>query len=210
MCSILVLTKLHLLQQQALFFGQVFAELEEEVRQLLPPEIIREKIPQIGGVLLQQPDGVTEAVDLEFLQMVGHEVGGNIHAVQHVADIVEHAGGHVGHAGLAGDDEHFLVSLLRLPLHPCPFLHFGLEALGRLPQFVVHLSQFRCLFPHPGFQLQPGSFTDRLRPHAFPQEDLQLHHAREQQQGDHTENDVDLDAELEAGLKKKHAQQRQN
>ena len=42
------------------------------------------------------------------------QAGRDIHAVQHVADVVQHVGGHFGHAGLAGRDHQLLVYVLEL------------------------------------------------------------------------------------------------
>ena len=45
--------------------------------------------------------------------MVGRQLAGDIHAIEHVAHVVEHAGGDFGHACEAGTLDKLLMGLLR-------------------------------------------------------------------------------------------------
>jgi len=72
------------------------------------------KAARVLLVLLQQRRDAGEMRDLRFPQAIRDEHRGDVHAVEHVADIVQHAGRDLRHAGLAGGGEQLLVRATQL------------------------------------------------------------------------------------------------
>ena len=70
-------------------------------------------------LLAQHGGGAAQIGELGTTQPVGHQRGGDAHAVEDIADVVQHAGGHVGHARAARGVDQLpveLVQLLRIQL----------------------------------------------------------------------------------------------
>ena len=60
-------------------------------------------------MVLEDAHQFTNLADAPLAQMVGHDGGRHIYAVQYVADIMQNARGHFGHSGDAGElDQPFL------------------------------------------------------------------------------------------------------
>src|SRR6185369_8292005 len=57
---------------------------------------------KIFFMLLDEIDGAGEVLDGGVAEFVREDAGGDVHAVEDVADVVEDAGGDLGHAGMAG------------------------------------------------------------------------------------------------------------
>ncbi|MCY1300300.1 hypothetical protein D9M70_498610 [compost metagenome] len=69
-------------------------------------EVIRVFVDQLHG--LAQPLGLAGA------QFAADQIGRNVDAVEHVADVVQHIGGDLGHAGLTRSVEQFALGILEL------------------------------------------------------------------------------------------------
>ena len=63
-------------------------------------------------MFLEQGHGLAQIGDIGFFGVVNQKSGGDIDAVEDVADVVQDAGGHFGHAGLAGGLQQLLVQIL--------------------------------------------------------------------------------------------------
>ena len=63
-------------------------------------------------MLAQEGGELAQALRLRLAETGGDERGGDVEAVEDVADIVEHASGDLGHAGQAGSIDEFLAGLL--------------------------------------------------------------------------------------------------
>ena len=77
---------------------------------------------QIVLVLGHHLGGFTEVGNFGFLQSLRDKGGRDIQAVEHVADIMQHAAGYFGHAGLAA-------GIFQLTMHPLS-LALGALAIG--------------------------------------------------------------------------------
>jgi hypothetical protein len=65
-------------------------------------------------LLAHHGGGAAQVDDFGAPQTVAHQGGGDAHAVEHIPDIVQHARGHVGHAGLSGSVHQLPVELVEL------------------------------------------------------------------------------------------------
>ena len=85
-------------QQLRLLGRQVPGQLLQIARQLPPPGVLGEKGRQIPLVLPQQRRRPGHARRLGVAHLLGHQGAGDVDAVEHVAHVVQHAGGHLRHA----------------------------------------------------------------------------------------------------------------
>ena len=120
----------HFFELRGPFVFEMFGQFAKVAGQVLSLGIGGNKSAEIGGVFVHQCDNLGKVGDSGLLQIVGHEGGGDIDAVEHVADVVEHAGGHLSHARLARSDEKFLVRFVHLRLHPFALVDFLVQLPG--------------------------------------------------------------------------------
>ena len=111
MCEMFFPSEAISVQDVLLFLREMRGEADEIIRQLAALGVVGEEIAEIGLVLLHEGHGAAEIDELRMPHLVADERVGNIHAVEHVADVVQHAGGDLGHAGLARRIHELLVHL---------------------------------------------------------------------------------------------------
>ena len=88
--SISVCSPAKLVGHRAEIFGQEFAF-----------RVGGQEFAEVAVLLAQHGGGAAQIGELGLPQPVADEGGGDADAVEHVADVVQDAGGHFGHAGLA-------------------------------------------------------------------------------------------------------------
>ena len=76
-------------------------EAAEEGVELFAFFVFCEEISQVGWVFIEQIDHFGEAGGAGGADGIDDEIGGDVDAVEDVADVVQHAGGHFRHARLA-------------------------------------------------------------------------------------------------------------
>src|SRR5438309_1436235 len=81
---------------------EVIAQLGQEIGQLAPLGVLGEKLAKILAAFSNEPDASGQVGEPGLSDLVLDECGRNIDAVEDVADVMENASGHFGHAGLAG------------------------------------------------------------------------------------------------------------
>jgi len=89
--------------------------------------VLGQESGEVGLVLVEQRGDLGNIDGLGMAHVVADEGGRDIDAVEHVADVVEHTRGHIGHAGLAGRGEQFPVHALNLEFHAFALLDFLFE-----------------------------------------------------------------------------------
>ena len=92
---------------------------------------------------------------MEVAQAVEDERGGDIDAIEDVADVVEDIGGDLGLAGLSGRIEELLVNVLDFLFHPFAFFDFLLQGGFAAFQFPLGADAFMDFLPQ-----GVGSFGD--------------------------------------------------
>ena len=106
--------------------GEVLAELRQIGRHLLAALVVRRgNVASSLALLAQQRRDALHVADARIAQLRLHERGGHAEAVQHVADVVQHARGHFRHAGVARG-----VAQLRLQIALALFLQ---DLVGHVP-----------------------------------------------------------------------------
>ena len=78
-------------ERGGLFAGQMLGQLREVAGHLFAFGIAGEEGAQVGLVLAQQRDDFGQVGGLGLPEAVGHAGGGDIDAVEHVADVVQDA-----------------------------------------------------------------------------------------------------------------------
>ena len=102
-----------LLDRRIALGGQISRQLLQVLRQVFALGT-RQKPRQIGGVCVQQSADLSEPGALGFLDALREETRRDIDAVEHIADVVQYVGRHLGHAGVPRGDQQLLVDLLEL------------------------------------------------------------------------------------------------
>ena len=135
MCSMCSHDAGHFGDQFIALGGQEFGSLGEIFGEQFALGIGGQKLRELAVLAVQHGGGAAEIADLGLAQPVTHHRGGHTHAVEHIADVVEHAGGDLGHAGLPGDLEQLLVGLFQFGLRFDAFVDFPLQiaASARAP-----------------------------------------------------------------------------
>ena len=128
--------------------GHLDCELLEIYRQL-PPLRPAEESGEVAGVLRQQLGDPGEAVRVRFLDALTDEARRHVHAVEDIADVVQHVGRHFRHAGLARSDQQLPVHALELllglpPLGNILHDHDGAERLAGRPHQTPRAGQYRA------------------------------------------------------------------
>ena len=95
--------------------GNRVHQLIEVSRQHFALVVVRQEGAQVMGMLVDQLHGLAQPQGLAGPQLTGDQVGGHIHAVEHVADVVQHIRGNFRHAGLAGAVEQLALGVLEFP-----------------------------------------------------------------------------------------------
>ncbi len=90
----------HLAQHLGLLGREPLRERVDKCRQLFALGVRSEETGQIVRVFLERVRDIREMRDPRFAQAVGNQHRGNVHAVEDVADVVQHAGGDFRHARL--------------------------------------------------------------------------------------------------------------
>ena len=110
-----------LIAHALLFGGNRFDQLVQIARQQLALFILGKEGAQVALVSVDQLHGLAQAECLAAAQLAADQVGRDVHTVEHVTDVVQHVGGDLRHAGLAGAVHQLalgILELLRAPLHP--------------------------------------------------------------------------------------------
>src|SRR3954463_6082744 len=98
-----------------------------QVTRNLPAAWIRgKKSREVGLMRAHQFRKFGNAISLRLAYEISDQRRGNVHAVEDIADVVQHARGNFGHPGLAR-------SFQKLPMHPGEF-EFGLLAFGHVAE----------------------------------------------------------------------------
>ncbi len=206
MWSVYRLTSSSSVRQLLLPSSHVLSQSAQEGHHVAPPLVLDEEAAQVGLVLLEQARHPAHLIELQPLQpLPGHERRG-VDAVEHVAHVVQHVGGHLRHARPTRGLHQPLVDFLQFPgafLHPVLQSLVGLSAAplasldlmghlledpGELPQLVVTLHLQRHL-EVPGRYLggRPGEGQQRAGdvPPEHPVHDDQLHQQRRHSEEQH-------------------------
>lgn len=99
----------------------------------------------------EEEDGALKRGKTRVSQSLPDELSGDVHAIENVTYIVQHAGGDFGHAGKArGLDEGFslsssfgdlviecFVGLAQTAIGDLKFVEHGIEGLGELTDFII-------------------------------------------------------------------------
>ena len=101
----------HLLCQPLALFFQLLCKLVQIGKNPCAACIGSEILGNSRLVLLQQLHQRGQLSDSRFAELVGDDGGGDIHAVQHVADVVEDAGRDFRHPRQAGELDQTLLRL---------------------------------------------------------------------------------------------------
>ena len=99
---------------------EMFGELGQMRRQVLAPGVSGNKGSQVVGVFLQQGHDAGEIGGPGLLHALHDQAGGNVDAVEHVADVVEDVGGYFRHPAQAGSFQQLFVEIIQ----------FGLRSFG--------------------------------------------------------------------------------
>ena len=114
MCSILRVSWSCSSCSSAFFGPQLVGQLDDEAGDEFALGIGGEEAGEVGLVLLEEAAELDEAGHFRAAQLLADEGGGDVDAVEDVADVVEDAGGDLGHAGLARGIHQLLVQLVQL------------------------------------------------------------------------------------------------
>src|ERR1019366_8256122 len=95
---------------------EMFGELGQMSRQMFAPRVIGNKLPQVMRLFLEQQYDSGETGGPELLHALNDQSGGDVDAVEHVADVMEHVGGNFRHAAPAGSFQQLLVNVLQFGL----------------------------------------------------------------------------------------------
>ena len=88
----ILIERISFLEQRLVFFEQMIRQPAQELRQLPAFGIVGEESRQIGFVFAQQPDRLGHVRETGLLELFANERGGDIHTVEHIADIVQDVG----------------------------------------------------------------------------------------------------------------------
>ena len=66
------------------------------------PGIVTQIFRQVRLMFPKQAGDPRQIGRFGLVHLIGNAGGGHVHTVEHVADVVRDAGGHLGHAGAAG------------------------------------------------------------------------------------------------------------
>ena len=88
-------------EQAVAFRDGMLREGGEQVGEAAALGIVEEKLAEVGAAFVEEFGNLDEAFGLGLAEPGGDDAGGNVEAVEDVADVVEHAGGDLGHAGQA-------------------------------------------------------------------------------------------------------------
>ena len=91
--------QIHFLEQGGLFGGQMIGQLPEIARQLPAPGIGADESAQVVGAFLKEGDDFCKVAGFGFFQAVDDQEGRHVHAVEHIAHVMENARGHFSHTG---------------------------------------------------------------------------------------------------------------
>jgi len=105
---------LHLPAPVAMLRLEVLGQLDDEVGELLAARIAGDEFRGVGGVRLEQGGDVAQVAEAGVGELLVEDGGGDVDAVEDVADVVQHAGGDLGHAGGAGKVHERLLGLGQL------------------------------------------------------------------------------------------------
>ena len=147
--------RIQFLEGGLLFRHEVRRQLAQVIRQLAASGILGQEAAQIGGVLLQQGGGFAHIGELGIFGLVGHERRREVDTVEHVANVMQDAGGDFGHAGLTGGFQQDAMDPLDFRLHAFAFFDFLLEGH-------VAIGQLSRAFRHIDFQQIIGGLQTRL------------------------------------------------
>ena len=103
-----------LVGQALLLDGNGFHQLVEVVGQQFAFFVFAQVSAQVVGVRVDQLHGLAQSLGLAGAQLACDQVGGDVHAVEHVTHVVQHIGRDFRHAGLAGAVEQFALRILEL------------------------------------------------------------------------------------------------
>ena len=98
-------------------------ELRGELLQIdrqVPALGAREEAREIARMLAEERGNPGEPRALRFLDALGDQARRDVDAVEHIADVVQHVGGHFGHARLPRGDQQLLVHVLELLFGEAP------------------------------------------------------------------------------------------
>src|SRR5690606_4941298 len=99
-------------EEAVAFVDEVGAEGLDVGGELVAFGVVGDEVGQVVGVGGEEFAGLDEVGGFGVAEAVGDEGGGDVDAVEHVADVVQDAGGDLGHAGLVGGAEEFLAGLV--------------------------------------------------------------------------------------------------
>lgn len=186
-------SELELGDDRALFVLHVFRELSDVFGELAALGIGGDEIAEVVGVIAHHRGELAEVVRPGFLHLVGNDGDGDIDAVEDVADVVEDAGGDLGHAGLAGGGHELLVRFLEFagaflddvfnPLVPVLQPRLAIGDLAHFPEALPDGNhEENVLKQDPAGVLDPAPRAggqhakDRLRPEDATREMVRGHH----------------------------------
>ena len=98
--------------------GEVFPQLVEKIGQLFALGIARDELAQVRGMFAHQGGDAGDAGHLGILQVIRNHGGGDVDAVDDVANVMEHIAGYVGHARPPRYFEQFPVRFFQFLLGP--------------------------------------------------------------------------------------------
>ena len=105
-----------LAQERLLLLGEVFAELVKVGGDLFALLILGEEHAEVLTVFLEHGGEAREVHSLAAAHHVADEGGGDVHAVEDIADVVQHASRDLGHASGARGGDEFLALEIQLLL----------------------------------------------------------------------------------------------
>ena len=124
MWSILEISSSSSLRMSTRSSARCVASRLKKGHQLLAFGIGGDERGQVVCVLLDQLYGAGQIADFRLPQAVRCQRGRNVDAIEHVADVVEHAGGDFGHSGTSGRSHELLLR--------CGQFMFGPQAIRDL------------------------------------------------------------------------------
>ncbi len=104
-----------LIGQPLLFEGNGLHQLVEVAGQQFAFFVLAQVSAQVVRVFVDQLHGLAQPQGLAGAQLARDQFGGDVHAVEHVADVVQHIGRDFCHARLAGVVQQFALGILEFP-----------------------------------------------------------------------------------------------
>ncbi|MNS51916.1 hypothetical protein D3C72_846150 [compost metagenome] len=104
-----------LVEHFLLFLGNGDHQLVEVAGEQFALGVFAEEHAEFIRVFVDQLHGLAQALGLAVAQLARDQVAGNVHAIEHVADVVQHIGGDFRHAGLTCRVEQFALGVPQFP-----------------------------------------------------------------------------------------------